>query len=212
MSLVSTWAPCDDGLYHKNPILSDRPDGHWFICFDDDDPPELVAVGVWSLRALYKLLDAHDIKAVIGELSTCGRTCLPFEHGKLQIVGSTSAFLTFHAEPPAALVVAEDSSPCRREKIQGDCVIEAVRPLLSEDYVKSVKEGGERDEGYEEQQDRKAHILELPEGMDDDGYTCYDPRTDVRYMQCECCGMICELEEYHSAGECNFCHAINKDD
>ena len=39
MSLVSTWVKAKDGLFYKNPELSDKD---WFICFDDDDPPELV--------------------------------------------------------------------------------------------------------------------------------------------------------------------------
>jgi hypothetical protein len=39
MSLVATWARAQDGYYYKNPVLR-GPD--WFLCFDDDDPPELV--------------------------------------------------------------------------------------------------------------------------------------------------------------------------
>ena len=39
MSLVSTYVRADDGKMYQNPVLSG--DG-WFICFDDDDPVELV--------------------------------------------------------------------------------------------------------------------------------------------------------------------------
>jgi hypothetical protein len=39
MSLVSTWVAAVDGRFYQNPIL--EGDG-WFVCFDDDDPPELV--------------------------------------------------------------------------------------------------------------------------------------------------------------------------
>ena len=44
MSMVSTWALAQDGKFYKNPVLrGTRPDGaEWFLCFDDDDPPELV--------------------------------------------------------------------------------------------------------------------------------------------------------------------------
>lgn len=47
MSLVSTWVRFADGNWRKNPVIH----GHlalgtetlaWFICFDDDEPPELV--------------------------------------------------------------------------------------------------------------------------------------------------------------------------
>lgn len=39
MSLVSTYVLADNGLFYKNPTLRGED---WFICFDDDDPPELV--------------------------------------------------------------------------------------------------------------------------------------------------------------------------
>lgn len=39
MSLVPTFARAVDGVFYENPVL--RGDG-WFLCFDDDDPPELV--------------------------------------------------------------------------------------------------------------------------------------------------------------------------
>lgn len=39
MSLVSTYCLADDGKWYKEPVLRGED---WFICFDDDDPPELV--------------------------------------------------------------------------------------------------------------------------------------------------------------------------
>lgn len=39
MSLVSTYVYATDGKFYKNPVI--KGEG-WFICFDDDDPPELV--------------------------------------------------------------------------------------------------------------------------------------------------------------------------
>lgn len=39
MSLVPTWVRAVDGLYYKDPLLVGE---NWFLCFDDDDPPELV--------------------------------------------------------------------------------------------------------------------------------------------------------------------------
>lgn len=39
MSMVSTYALADDGQWYREPVLSGAG---WFICFDDDDPPELV--------------------------------------------------------------------------------------------------------------------------------------------------------------------------
>lgn len=39
MSLVPTWVLAVDGQFYENPIFKGNG---WFLCFDDDDPPELV--------------------------------------------------------------------------------------------------------------------------------------------------------------------------
>jgi hypothetical protein len=48
MSLVSTYALADDGKWYQNPVLG-SPGYDWFICFDDDDPIELVIANVSGL-------------------------------------------------------------------------------------------------------------------------------------------------------------------
>jgi hypothetical protein len=46
MSLVPVYAKCSDGLWYKRPVWHGEylEDGTfpWFVCLDDDDPPELV--------------------------------------------------------------------------------------------------------------------------------------------------------------------------
>lgn len=44
MSLVPTFVQAVDGKYYENPTLRgvDSDGARWFLCFDDDDPPELV--------------------------------------------------------------------------------------------------------------------------------------------------------------------------
>ena len=78
-------------------------------------------------------------------------------------------------------------------------------------HILEEREEEEPDHWAERQRDLKLHVEELPE-ISAEGYDCYDPRTDERYLTCLSCGLICELEEYHSGGECNLCHAVNKDD
>ena len=39
MSLVSTYVKLADDKWYKNPVIYGYS---WYICFDDDDPPELV--------------------------------------------------------------------------------------------------------------------------------------------------------------------------
>jgi hypothetical protein len=39
MSIVSTFVKFDDGFYYGSPHIEGSG---WFLCFDDDEPPELV--------------------------------------------------------------------------------------------------------------------------------------------------------------------------
>ena len=41
MSLVSTWVKMADGKWYQNPTIFSKS-RNWYLCFDDDDPPELV--------------------------------------------------------------------------------------------------------------------------------------------------------------------------
>ena len=41
MSLVSTYVRAVDGKLYRNPVLRGKG---WFLCFDDDEPPELVVL------------------------------------------------------------------------------------------------------------------------------------------------------------------------
>lgn len=46
MSLVATWCYCSDGKWYEDPVwyelAEDSKTRSWFLCLDDDDPPELV--------------------------------------------------------------------------------------------------------------------------------------------------------------------------
>jgi hypothetical protein len=41
MSLVASYIRCKDNKWYKELVYKSK-DGDWFLCFDDDDPPELV--------------------------------------------------------------------------------------------------------------------------------------------------------------------------
>lgn len=94
----------------------------------------------------------------------------------------------------------------RLEEIEPEQVLTVGQPIepLETDFPDDY------DPEHEHQKDLKAHVREIP--MDAEGYTLIDPRTGIKYMECDSCGMVCELEDYHSGGECNICHAVNKDD
>jgi len=45
MSLVATWCYCSDGCWYEEPVwkgLDQNGLNIWFLCLDDDDPPEMV--------------------------------------------------------------------------------------------------------------------------------------------------------------------------
>jgi hypothetical protein len=41
VSLEATIVPFDDGKYYRDPVIGDES-GDWYVCFDEDEPPELV--------------------------------------------------------------------------------------------------------------------------------------------------------------------------
>jgi len=62
-----------------------------------------------------------------------------------------------------------------------------------------------------EQAALQGRVVSLRE-FDDDGLNVVDPTTGQHYFQCNSCGHVGDLDDAHSGGECNFCHAVNKED
>jgi hypothetical protein len=54
-------------------------------------------------------------------------------------------------------------------------------------------------------------LVELPEHDDEDN-THINPDTGERHIVCDNCDLPMNLEEMHSGGFCNLCHAMAKDD
>lgn len=59
MSLVSSYIKCNDGKWYQNLVYRDQ-NNEWFICFDDDDPVELV------IREFRN--DKRDARAILTDL------------------------------------------------------------------------------------------------------------------------------------------------
>lgn len=80
MSLVPTFVMAVDGKFYENPTLrgEDSDGARWFLCFDDDDPPELVIETkgrrVNASHAV-KILDNIGVKYKLlgGSPMVCGR-------------------------------------------------------------------------------------------------------------------------------------------
>ena len=68
MSLCSTFVQADDGLWYRNPVVEGKG---WFVCWDDDDPIELVVQAKDKPEAdrkaaeVIKLIEANGGKLTI---------------------------------------------------------------------------------------------------------------------------------------------------
>jgi len=68
MSLVSTFVKMSDEKWYKNPCIYDET-YDWYLCFDDDDPPELVVYQPQQLTKekrmarIFEVIDKAKIKA-----------------------------------------------------------------------------------------------------------------------------------------------------
>lgn len=92
------------------------------------------------------------------------------------------------------------------------------RPLTKEqaeeEDVQTEAAWEEEDRREMQEQARLSRVLRpLVGGLSDDGSTHVDPSTGARYFECVCCGQyFSDISDMHSGGECNLCHAVNKDD
>lgn len=122
MSLVSTYVLFSDGRYYKNPTI--RGDG-WFLCFDDDDQPELV-VQMQGQSPKQVELRACDILEAAGIDATMMSS--PSRGGRVfgkKIREAMAWFLTIHKPPPRCLLhagltgVEKPRAPCAVELCGG---------------------------------------------------------------------------------------------
>ena len=100
MSLVPTFVKMANEKWYKNPTLFDET-YEWFICFDDDDPPEIVIAKLdrqlskairWDL--IEKTLFKFDIVARILSHHECGQRIFPPNHDNFQ--PAVNAYLSIH--------------------------------------------------------------------------------------------------------------------
>jgi len=117
MSRGATWVRLDDGLLHEDPLLAETEGGLWFlwfVCFDEDDPPEIVLQGLdWTRWKVESLLRRVGINAeVCGGPRRGDRAALPFVEGQpIAFVTSMAYDLRVLAPPPARLCIHEESTP-----------------------------------------------------------------------------------------------------
>ena len=84
MSLVSQFVIMDNGVWYKNPAIFDKT-SNWYICFDDDDPPEIVVHHTDRNQlsdrekkdTIRMVLEKYNISAKISHLSSTSNRLFP---------------------------------------------------------------------------------------------------------------------------------------
>jgi len=113
MSLVSTYVRADDGKMYKNPVL--EGDG-WFICFDDDDPVELVVADESGIQEPMSFLKSIGINRpkMMGKGQRCGSRVF-----KGQFKPAKCWFFEITENIPATAITRHDGTVLRSEIFQG---------------------------------------------------------------------------------------------
>ena len=121
MSQTTNYVRADDGLLYEDPsIRGEREGREWFICFDDDDPPELVVQSInFPSRAdavafAKSLLESLGIQATLNNHRTHGRF---FGRDGKRSNRAHAWFLTMTGKFPAGLFIEQGHKP--REKWTG---------------------------------------------------------------------------------------------
>ena len=132
MSLVSSFVVMNDGKFYQNPIIYDET-GDWFLCFDDDDPPEFVIRNavISSSRKnrekeILEILEKVGISAKITESRVCGQRnfgCTSTDPKKHMFFESAiSAFLIIEKRIPIDKIKIKADSVKSKLKVI-DCVV-----------------------------------------------------------------------------------------
>jgi hypothetical protein len=116
MSLVSSYVYADDGKWYQNPSIGVV--GEWFLCFDDDDPDELVifdrsGMGPQEVILKYNLPFKKPRRA--GRATRCvvgGAGNLPAQYWWVEITGPI----------PHKLILVHDGEVTGRIEDQGQGV------------------------------------------------------------------------------------------
>lgn len=114
MSLVPTYVKTQSGIFLKNPVIEGVG---WFICFDDNDPPEIV-IADYIQETPEGLLDAIPIKHSEPKLHS---KCQSDFKGKLK--GSRRFYFDLKSRLPDIPVIGSYICDGVRLKPDGDCVI-----------------------------------------------------------------------------------------
>lgn len=116
MSKVSTFVLMDDGQWYKNPVLGVGQD--WYICFDDEEPPELVIDRkLWNSGLQFQQikdllnLDAfiHSKRPWVG-----AHRCFTHNSNNMELKPAVSYHIIINSPPPAKWIIEHDGKSDQR--------------------------------------------------------------------------------------------------
>lgn len=109
MSMVPTYVKADDGKYYKNPVLGDK-ENTWFLCFDDNDPPELV-IRKSNPAQPEEILKAIGVTGKVRRATRGGLRCFSRQRDpNLNLRPARAWFLVIDAPIPAASITEHDGA------------------------------------------------------------------------------------------------------
>lgn len=114
MSLVSTYVRADDGEMYRNPVLEGEG---WFICFDDDDPVEVVIAKELGIEDPKEFLESLGIKPLKNRVSNAMRSGSRVFNGGWR--SARSWFFEIEERIPASLITRHDGVVERENIRQG---------------------------------------------------------------------------------------------
>lgn len=124
MSLVSTFVKMSDGKFYQDPTIYDQSN-NWFLCFDDEEDPELVIHQPKQLskedryKKVEEILELAKINAKIKSHSPSGERIFPDEKFKPAIC----AFLEIKESIDISLLSINFNSINQNISELHDCVI-----------------------------------------------------------------------------------------
>ena len=120
MSLGPTFVMFSDRAWYRNPVLGEED---WFLCFDEDDPPEIVV----KQSACDKGLDAKEIIKRMGvdaytqhtKPVPCGERCFSHDHSLNNFAPAYSWFIYLNSPPPIKYLISHDGLSEKEPKLEG---------------------------------------------------------------------------------------------
>lgn len=104
MSLVSSYVYADEGKWYQNPTLGVV--GKWFLCFDDDDPDELVIFERTKFMAPEEVIRDNHLPFIKPRKACRATRCVVGGKGTAD---AQSWWVKMTAPIPAKLIISYDS-------------------------------------------------------------------------------------------------------